>query len=207
MNTIPSSPQQPSTGLTGVWEWLKTLFQVKAPQERDLLDSLPAIPDFPNSPVSGWKHFGILKRAEARIHAELIKQKYDGRLVGLRVTYGKLNTANEQEDELIDPYTMSYGYDLHDMELLDQDDDPLSDDFIIELYEEISDLVHKNAKIDIRDRVVSLEANLNPKTKNRIVRPMICRVGQCDRPPDSCIGKWRIMISRDGGRTWRCRHR
>lgn len=157
-------------------------------------DEFPEIPDHPNSPLSAWKHYGILRALEWKFHEELDSQGYDGHLVGLNLTY----TVGP------DPYSMGFGYGVEEnANLMTEEDDPLTDDFVSRMYDFASDLIALHINPYVSDYSIQLSASLNPHISTVKVKCMIATNANCGR--DSCNGNCRKFISRNNG-PWVCTH-
>jgi len=164
------------------------------PSKIDRTGGVPEIPDLPNSPLSGWKHYYILKELEKKFHAQLEQQKYAGRLVGLDVTY----KVGEY------PYTMNYGYNIDTQgNLLDEKDDPLDDPFVMEVYDLAIDLITQHISPHVLNFSVEISASINPNFSNIKVLCMTATAANCSR--QSCQGKCRMFIKRNNG-PWECQH-
>src|SRR5262245_12348962 len=92
---------------------------------KSLLKEFKSIPDYPASPLSGWKHYGILKILEEQFQKELKRNGYPGHLVGLELTYHAGS----------DSYTMGFGYRFEEPDGEDTTEDPLSDDFVEQMFD------------------------------------------------------------------------
>jgi len=157
-------------------------------------NELPDIPEYPDSPLSAWKHYGIMRVLEGKFHEELEKQEYDGHLVGLMVTY----TVGG------DPYSMGFGYGVETKAaLLAQDDDPLSDEFVSEMYDFARSLIAQHINQYVSNFELELGASVNPKLSTLAVKCMIATNANCGK--ESCVGKCRKFISRNNG-PWVCTH-
>jgi hypothetical protein len=156
--------------------------------------ALPEIPDFPDSPLAAWKHYGILKALERRFHQELEAQNYTGHLVGLDVTYlvGK------------ESFTMEYGYGVEQSNGPRDKGDPLSDDFVAEMYDLASDLISEHIDPAVITFDLSLGAAINQPVNTVAVKCQIATDANCGK--DECEGKCRKFISRNNG-PWTCTHK
>src|SRR3972149_2836584 len=180
-------------------------------QSRPPSASLPDVPDFPDSPLSAWKHYGILKLAEEKLHKELEQIGYDGNLVGLRVSYfvgqqeGKIPQGQQEEEDSGDEYTMAYGYDVTDkVETRLEDKNPPSEEFILSLYDFISDMIANNISPYVPEFTLRLDTTFNPVRTTYTVTCRVCRQGQCLLNAGH-EGERRRMIRINRG-AWRCLH-
>lgn len=155
---------------------------------------LPEIVDHPNSPLSAWKHYGILKVLERKFHEELEKQQYPGHLVGLDVTYvvGK------------DSYTMEYGYGVDGGPGVQPGKEPLSNEFVSEMYDLANNLVAQHISPYISRFDLLLSASINQQVNTIAVQCQIATQANCGKP--SCIGKCRKFINRNNT-GWVCQHK
>jgi len=101
---------------------------------------LPPIPDYPDAPLPAWKHYGITNYADQRIKEEFDRIKYEGYMVGLEVAY----TLENEND-----YAMSFGKinipeDVSQSKEADVDI-PLSDDFLEDLLQMLTELIPANS--------------------------------------------------------------
>ena len=156
---------------------------------------LPEIPDFPNSPLSAWKHYGILKALEREFHKELEAKNYSGHLVGLDVTY---IVGGET-------FTMEYGYGVEQTAgLLPNKEDPLSNDFVSEMYDLASELILAHIDPSVLTFELLLSASINQAVNTVAVKCQIATEANCGK--DDCTGKCRKFISRNNG-PWTCTHK
>jgi len=163
--------------------------------------SLPQVPDYPDSPLSAWKHYGIMKLAQQKTHEYLRNVPYDGHLIGLRISY-----SAGTEPSLQDTYTMSYGYDVdEEQDLMPDTDEPFSDDFIIELYKYANQLIAENINPYITSFQTNLDASVNPRRRRIRIEPRICAAGECANNPSTCVGNLRLMVKRNK-KPWVCQH-
>jgi hypothetical protein len=161
----------------------------------DQVEGLPEIPDHPNSPLSAWKHYGILKVLEDKFQTELKNIGYTGHLVGLGVTY----TVDD------DPFTMDYGYDVEKAEgVLANKDDPLTDEFVAEMYDLANELIGEHMSPYISSFDLELSASVNPQVATVFVKCQIATDANCGKA--ACIGQCRKFISRNDG-PWICTHK
>jgi hypothetical protein len=159
------------------------------------VEGLPEIPDYPTSPLSAWKHFGILKALEEKFHAELVQLGYVGHLVGLGVTY----TVNG------DPFTMEYGYGVENAEgILEDKADPLTDDFVGEMYDLANNLIAQNINPYTGSFELQLSASVNPQIATVVAICQVATAANCGKA--ACIGQCRRFISRNNG-PWVCTHK
>ena len=161
----------------------------------DRSEHFPEIPDYPNSPLSAWKHYGILKVMERKFHEELERQNYPGHLVGLDVTYvvGR------------DSYTMEYGYGVDQKAgLLPSKEDPLSDEFVAEMYDLANNLISQHISPYISGFDLQLSASINQQVNTVAVQCQIATNANCGQA--SCIGKCRKFINRNNT-GWVCQHK
>lgn len=109
-------------------------------QEQSSEQPLPDFPEYPEAPLSAWKHYGITNYVGERVIQELERVKYHGDMVGLEVGY-------VLEDEKA--YSMSFGRTkIPDTPSTDEKSEPelpLSDEFLVELFKTINELVAANA--------------------------------------------------------------
>lgn len=101
--------------------------------------SLPDFPEYPEAPLSAWKHSGITKYVGDKVIQELERVQYQGDMVGLNVGY-------VLEDE--STYSMSFGRtEIPETTSKDENPEkelPLSDEFLIDLYKTINELIAAN---------------------------------------------------------------
>jgi hypothetical protein len=163
---------------------------------------LPAIPDI-QSPLPAWQHFHILKFAESQIHAELAQAGYKGHLVGLRVDYVIKSPAPPDEGE----FTMFYGYGVSDdgFKVKSRRKSPLTQEFFLRLYDNLSSLIAQNISQDVNEFIVRLDAALNPTLMHYGVVCRVCLDGECSIQHSDCVGKPRLLFSDNNG--WHCTHR
>ena len=153
--------------------------------------------DPPDSPLPAWKHYRILKAVENRLHAQLEQQEYDGRLIGLEVSYKVAKVKA--------PFSMGYGYDTNNKgDLIDEKDDPLSDEFVMEIYDFASGLIAEHINPNGEDFSCELSASINPVFGKVRVRCAIANNLNCNR--QSCQGNCRLFINRNNT-GWVCKHR
>jgi len=164
----------------------------KAQQSKE--KGLPPIPDYPLSPLPAWKHYGILKLAEQKIHDNLAQVDYSGRLIGIRIGY---SSGKESA------FDMSYGYDVEE-ELPESAGGPLSDEFALELYKFVNGLIAENTDPETKYQT-SLEACVNRRARRVRVESRICAAGECANNPSTCVGNLRVMIKRNK-KPWVCQH-
>jgi len=156
---------------------------------------LPSIPDDPNSPLPGWKHYGVMKLAEQKLHDDLAQIEYNGRLIGLEVNYttGKDNF-----------YTMSYGYDV-EAESPNSEVTPLDDKVILGLYQLVKNLIVENTGLSTDSFRTGIEISLNRKPKKVRIVTRICEEGECENNPSTCVGNIRVLTKKNK-KPWRCTH-
>jgi hypothetical protein len=158
-------------------------------------EELPDIPDYPNSPLPAWKHYGILKVVEGKLHEELKQQKYTGHLVGLDLTY----TVGP------DTYAMSYGYSFEQVhEGITATVDPLSDEFVETLYDFASDLISENINPAGTRFNMQLSVSVNQQVNTKTVICQIATEANCGK--NECIGKCRKFKKKNDG-SWECTHK
>jgi hypothetical protein len=108
-------------------------------EERKPSRELPPIPDYPDAPLPAWKHYGIINYADQRIKDELANMRYEGYMVGLEVAY-------MLEDEK--SYAMSFGKISKPDEATQKEETeveiPLSDEFLVDLYQMLTELIPAN---------------------------------------------------------------
>lgn len=156
---------------------------------------LPEIPDYPNSPLSAWRHYGILKVLEERFQAELVNAGYTGHLVGLGLTYTVAG----------DSYAMEYGYGVKaNQGILGNKEDPLSDDFVAEMYDLANELITKYMSPYVIDFDLQLSASVNPDVVTVDVKCQVATKVNCGK--EECKGQCRKFISRNKG-PWVCTHK
>jgi hypothetical protein len=182
----------------------ETMKTARTSQTQMPADGLPPVPDYPDSPLSGWKHYGIMKLAEKMIHDELEGLNYGGKLVGLRISYFVGGSDNpEKQEDLGDEHQMAFGYNVEDdgPDTIEEAPPP-SEEFINGLYDFVSDMIANNISPYVLGFSVRLDTAFNQiPTKYTIA----CRfVGQ-NECTQGHTGVFR-MISINHG-PWRCLHR
>ena len=155
---------------------------------------LPETPDHPNSPLSAWRHYGILKVLEERFHTELEDVGYAGHLVGLGLTYTVAG----------DTYPMEYGYRMDANQVGPDKEDPLSDDFVAEMYDLANELITKYISPYVIDFDLQLSASVNPTVATVEVKCQIASKTNCGK--EECKGQCRKFIKR-GNEPWKCTHK
>lgn len=165
------------------------------------------LPEYPDAPLSAWKHYGILKIVEKRVHQMLQEAEYDGHLVGLRVGYIAYADGGPQ------PYSMAFGYVVEDSDI-EQDDSPedtdesspLTEENFDDLYNETFDLISANIPSEI-DFSVIVETAVNPKFKRG---GKVCRIveeGECNKHGDANHAGQRCYLRLKNSGKWRCIHK
>lgn len=167
---------------------------------------LPEVPDFPGSPLSGWKHYGILKLAENKIFMELESIGYQGRLIGLRISYYVGGAAKPENDEdLGDEYTMAFGYNVTDGQTnLIEETPPPSEEFIIGLYDFVGDMIANHISPYVPEFALRLDAAFNPTPTTYTIACRIVKAGECG-DGSAHEGSRRRMLKINNG-PWRCLH-
>ena len=156
---------------------------------------LPEIPDYPNSPLSAWRHYGILKVLEEKFHPELVNVGYAGHLVGLGLTYTVAGDA----------YPMEYGYRMDvNQGILENKKDPLTDEFVAEMYDLANELITKYMSPYVIDFDLQLSASVNPDVVTVDVKCQVATKANCGK--EECKGQCRKFISRNKG-PWVCTHK
>jgi len=152
---------------------------------------LPTIPDYPDSPLPAWQHYGITNYAGQKIQEELDRIGYSGYLIGLGVAYRPENGKT---------YSMQFGR-VDDADELEEDQ-PLSDDFLLHLYQITSQFIAHNTSLD---GTIDTELRISIKGSQISIRVM-CRIiqaGECTHQPGH-DGSRMVCRSYNGGNTWHC---
>lgn len=130
------------------------------------------VPEYPEGPLPAMKHYGITYFTCQKIVEELDTLQYPGYMVGLKVGY-----AMEDGSE----YEMKFGIvDLSDEDLEQQEkepDLPVSDEFLIRLYQTVQDYMKAN--------VPDGGEKLNPEIAITMSGSLIMVRMMC-RPPEFC---------------------
>ncbi len=155
---------------------------------------LPDIPNYPDTPLAPWIHYGITQFAGEEVQKELDRLAYQGYLIGLRVAY---TVADNTEMA----YQMSFGRVPPLQSLIVDTEDPLTDDFLLDLHDAVCTLIHKYTPEMISDMDVEVTANVSGSEHACSVK---CLSGGyiCDK---NHTGK-RKCVQRQGG-SWTCKHR
>jgi len=162
------------------------------------------LPEDPDSPIPGWKHYAIFKIIEQEAQKFLQDIEYDGHLVGLRVGYIVFSGDESQE------YSMEFGNVVGDTNNNMEDDvpevaeraHPLIEKNIDELYDQAYNLIKANLASDV-DFSVILEAAVN---RTIIYAGKVCRVvraGECNNPTH-VDRRFYLRLTNFG--QWRCTH-
>lgn len=154
---------------------------------------LPDIPNYPDAPLAAWLHYGITDFAGKKVQEELNRLSYPGYLIGIRVAY---TVVNKEEPT----YVISFGR-VPPLDIMNSEtDDPLSDDFLIELHETVSALIHKYTPEVFEDLDVEVSANVSGSEHASTIK---CRTDgyQCDKNHTGS----RKCIQRQNG-VWVCKH-
>lgn len=148
-------------------------------QDQRSFQKLPLIPDYPNTPLPAWKHYGITNYAGQMLVDKLDSIQYPGYMIGLELTC-------LLEDE--SSYSMKFGMvEIPAEESKEQDEPnelPIDDDFLLQLYQDVKTLMVENAP----DYQGTLEPMLTyvmtgSKIKVQIMcrRPEVCTLNHTDK--------------------------
>jgi|GEM_PF-2245836 len=157
---------------------------------------LPMLPDFPESPLPGWQHHGLLDYVGTRVQEELERIGYPGCLVYASVAY----TLVGDEGQDGETYAMTFGKDVYD----DDDDDafPLSDEFMLEQFYTVNRYVYEHARW--RGGQIDTAVSFIVTGSRRKVTFM-CRIvqaGECNQGHNTT----RQTCKRVNKGPWRCCH-
>jgi hypothetical protein len=169
--------------------------------KRQVEFDLPEIPDFPESPLPGWKHYGITNFAGQTTQEELNRNQYPGYLIGLRFRYTVLDGEAENA------YEMSFGLvkppeEQKYAKLMS----PLTDDFMIKLYDAVNALLHQNIPEELGEIQSEINATLSGSVNFITIKCRLVQVGECDlgnNSPDNGATRLCIKVQED---PWRCLH-
>lgn len=163
-------------------------------KEPKLREPLPDIPDYPDAPLPAWKHYGITKYASDRVVKELEGQHYEGYMVGLDLKY-----SLDKEHS----YSMGFGkVDIPDTTQEEEKEEPelpVSDEFLVDLYQTANALIAKNVPGGLKDFDSELTVALTGSLK---VVKLACTV------PDRCNRGHinRRCCRKVNSGPWRCLH-
>jgi len=161
--------------------------------------------DSPRTPVSGWRHYQILKDMEGRIHKLLADAGYQkGYLIGLRVGYTFM-PAGSRSKEKIKKYEMAYGYGVDDdvQTFIADPFDIITQEVIIELYRAAGQLFEANSTVAGSFSAI-LDLTISGSLFQFSIKCDLVLAGQCDANPNH-NGQMRIL-TRFGNEDWRCSH-
>jgi hypothetical protein len=149
----------------------------------------------PKSPVSGWKHYGILSYTEKKIRKLLDESGYTaGYLIGLQVGYVYRKR----------PYIMAFGYGVGEEERQMPDgQNVLSQDLLIALYRDVRTLFKENSTAS-GDISANLDLTISGSQIQINFTCGIVQQGQCVQTPNH-VGQF-MVLSRVGNDPWKCAH-
>ncbi len=105
-------------------------------KEKKTVRELPPIPDYPDAPLPAWKHYGITNYTGQRVKDEFDRIQYEGYMIGLEVAY----TPDDEKN-----YVISFGkIDIPDDASQEKESEvkiPLSDEFLEDLYQVVTELI------------------------------------------------------------------
>lgn len=158
---------------------------------------LPEIPDYPDSPLPPWIHYGITAFAGKQIQMELDRLGYTGYLIGLSVGYSL-------DGEDAPSYAMEFGR-VPPLDVAQEPEpkNPLSDEFVLELHDQVSVLVHQYTPEEFGDMNVTLSANVSGSEYTVVVVCRFVQAGECSQNPPH-TDKRKCLKRQDGG--WKCLH-
>ena len=155
-------------------------------------NELPDIPDYPDAPLTPWRHYGITEYADKKVREELENLGYQGFLIGIRVSY----TLVDKDEKT---YSMSFGR-VPPLGITDGTEDPLSDEFLLRLHENVSMLIHKYSPEVFGEMFVEVSVNVSGSEHTSTIKCLpsgyICTQSHTGR--QKCI-------QRKGG-PWTCLH-
>jgi hypothetical protein len=165
-------------------------------QQSDWAFDPPPFPDYPDSPLSGWQHHGLLDYAGRRVQKELERVKYTGCLMKIGISYTLVDQYNGAVGKV---YEMTFG-DSSPNDSSAQDA-PLSDGFLSELHDQLSRYIHKNVS-NYSGRIETALAIMLSEPVYAII--IVCRIvisGECDQGHENTTKK-----CKKSGNSWKCLH-
>ena len=162
--------------------------------------------EYPDAPLSGWQHYGIMKTVEHKIHDWLKKINYEGYLLGLHIGYIVYEGDETRE------YSMSFGYVVDNLEYeRDREADkqnavhPLGPEVFDSLYSETRELIAETITSDI-EFSVNLQITVSGSV---IYGGLVCRPiveGECKREENKCPAGSRRWLRQNPWGGWDCTH-
>ena len=167
----------------------------------------------PVAPLSTWNHYRIVKKIERKVQIYLHDQGYEGYCLGIRVGYSVYQGESEEPqsqslsfgyvteaDDKTDTWLNHYKNSVRDLNP-PETDNPLTDDFIDELYTEAANLIKANIDPSVETFTVLLETAVSGSVKKK---GRDCRRPRGTECNQACTGR-RVLRQRNNG-TWFCTH-
>lgn len=167
----------------------------------------------PEAPLSIWAHYKIVKRIERKIQLYLHDHEYPGYCLGVRVGYSIYTPETEEPEkhalsfgyvtengDKVDPWTEHFKNSVPDLNP-PETENPLTDEFIDELYLEAANYIKANIDPGVETFTVLLETAVSGSVK---AKGRDCRKPRGNECSQRCPGR-RVMKQRNNG-TWFCTH-